>query len=69
MHTIAERGAAYIAIVNPAHKMPTKVILTPPFKPTRVATTTAPRNATFTAATNFNDFIYTINTNLINNIS
>lgn len=44
-------------IVNPAHKSPTKVILILPFKANSVTITTAPRNATFTTATNFNDFI------------
>ena len=54
---MAERGAAYIPIVSPAHNSPTNVIRVAPFKANRVIIITIPRNATFTAATNFTDFI------------
>lgn len=51
--TMTDKGEAYMPMVNPAHKIPTKVSFTFSRIARSVNAITDPRNPTFSIATNF----------------
>ena len=54
---MAERGDAYMTIVNPAQKIPTQISRELPWKARRVSAITAPRKPTSNTAATFMDLI------------
>lgn len=50
---MTDKGDAYMPMVNPAHKIPTKVSFTFSLMASSVNTMTDPRNPTLSMATNF----------------